>query len=141
MFKNSDEEYTNSGQVDDTVIGRSIKIEGDLLSSGPIIVEGEVVGNVKTEQSLTVGENAKVTADVKAKDAVVSGTVQGNVNVQGKLELASTAEVNGDIEASTLTIAAGAVFNGRCAMTEKVAQPEEESAPIEEEEDFAEDKE
>src|SRR3989338_10210694 len=121
MFRSNDEEAkNNSMENDDTVIGRSIKIEGDLVSNGSIVVEGEVIGSLKTEQTLRIGEKAKVIAGVKAKEAFVSGRVDGNISVQGKLELAETAEVNGDIEAQTLSIAAGAIFNGKCSMTEKV---------------------
>ena len=120
MFKTNDQEggevYANNQE--DTVIGSSIKIEGDLVSNGGILVEGEVVGTLKTEKSLTVGERAKVVADVKAKEAFISGKVEGNIEVADKIELASTAEINGDIKATSLVIAAGAVFNGKCEMTE-----------------------
>lgn len=111
---------SNSG-ADDTVIGHSIKIEGDLVSAGSIVVEGEVTGSVKTDQTLRIGEKAKVTAEVRAKEAFVSGKVNGNIIVEGKLELNESAEVNGDIQAKTVSIAAGAVFNGKCSMTETAA--------------------
>ena len=126
MFKNENEEGYNSdtSAVDDTVIGTSIKIEGDLVSNGSITVEGEVVGTLKTEKTLKIGEKAKVVADVKAQEAYVSGQIQGNVLVTDRLELSSTAEVNGDIQASTLIIAAGAVFNGRSTMTDMGQAPE-----------------
>lgn len=122
MFRSNEEDgRDNMIESDDTVIGHSIKIEGDLVSNGSVVVEGEVVGSLKTEQTLRVGERARVVAEIKAKEAFVSGKVDGNVSVEGKLELAETAEVNGDIQAQTLSIAAGAVFNGRCSMTENSA--------------------
>jgi len=123
MFRSNDDDgRDNLAESDDTVIGHSIKIEGDLVSNGSIVVEGEVVGSLKTEQTLRVGERAKVVAEIKAKEAFISGKVNGNVSVQGKLELSETAEVNGDIQAQTLSIAAGAVFNGRSSMTENPAE-------------------
>jgi len=128
MFKTNDEEGREFNDADDTVIGHSIKIEGDLVSNGSIIVEGEVTGSVATEQVLRVGEKAKVKAEVKAREAFVSGKVDGNVNVSDKLELSETAEVNGDIQARVLTIAAGAVFNGKCTMT-GTTSVQEESKP------------
>ncbi|MFH0780320.1 MAG: polymer-forming cytoskeletal protein [Parcubacteria group bacterium] len=121
MFKSNAEERENANGfagADDTVIGNSIKIEGDMVSNGSIVVEGEVIGSLKTEKNLTVGEKAKIVADVSAKEAFISGKVQGNIKVQDKLELAASAEVNGDISASVLKIDAGAVFNGKCSMTE-----------------------
>jgi len=119
MFKNSEEGYgPETNGVEDTLIGSSIKIEGDLVSNGSINVEGEVVGSLKTEKRLRVGEKAKVVADVKAQEAFISGAVQGNIVVSGRLELSSTAKVNGDIQAASLSIAAGALFNGKSTMSE-----------------------
>lgn len=142
MFKNEHEDgYTPDGNsTNDTVIGNSIKIEGDLVSNGSINVEGEVVGTLKTEQSLRVGEKAKVVADVRAQEAFIAGKVQGNIVVSDRLELASTAEVHGDIQASTLIISAGAVFNGKSTMTEpptglNVEQKQEDTDKEEEKED------
>ena len=102
---------------DDTVIGQSIKIEGDLASEGSIIVEGEVSGSVKTAATLRVGDKAKITAEVSAKDAFVAGQVNGNMQVAEKLELSSTATVNGDVSAKILIVESGAVLNGKCTMT------------------------
>lgn len=118
MFKNNDEGYENTqhAQPDDTIIGSTIKIEGDLVSNGNIIVEGEVLGSLKTEKSLRVGPEAKVKADIKASEALISGTVEGNVVIDGKLQLTETAVVNGDIKAKVLSIEPGAVFNGSCSM-------------------------
>jgi len=117
MFKSNGEgEFNDSSSQDDTIIGQSIKIEGDLVSNGNIIVEGQVTGNVKTEKDLKVGSAAKVSADVNAQNAQVSGRVDGNIVISGKLELAESAEVNGDMEVGTLEIAGGAKFNGKCTM-------------------------
>ena len=141
MFKNNEEDYNNNGSdvQDDTVIGQSIKIEGDLVSNGSIVVEGEVVGSLKTEQTLKIGEKAKVVANIKANDAFISGKVQGNVDIKGKLELSASAEVNGDIKASILTIAAGAVFNGSCSMTENAGALKEDVSTNENDADKEED--
>ena len=139
MFKTNDEEGREFNEADDTVIGHSIKIEGDLVSNGSIIVEGEVNGSVATEQTLRVGEKAKVKAEVKAREAFVSGKVDGNIDVSDKLELSETAEVNGDIQASTLTIAAGADFNGKCTMTGTLPAQKQSESEKEEKKDEKED--
>jgi cytoskeletal protein CcmA (bactofilin family) len=120
MFGNNErDEYTPNGagvQSEDTVIGSTIKIEGDLVSNGNIMVEGEVVGSLKTEKTLTVGYGAKVNADVKATNALISGDVNGNMAVTDKIELNETAVVNGDVQAGVIVIKAGAKFNGKCTM-------------------------
>jgi len=126
MFGSKDQEGTtnlNQGgnQTEDTVIGSTIKIEGDLVSNGNIIVDGEVVGSLKTEKSLTIGAGAKVSADIKANQASIAGEVNGNIEIMGRIDLSESAKVHGDIKASVLAIQAGAKFNGQCSMEEGVA--------------------
>ncbi len=118
MFKNNDQEGFDHVQTqpDDTIIGSTIKIEGDLVSNGNIVVEGEVSGSLKTEKSLRVGPDAKVKADVKASEALIAGTVEGNLVIDGKIQLTETAVVSGDIKAKVLSIDPGATFNGSCTM-------------------------
>ncbi|MFZ5365098.1 MAG: bactofilin family protein [Patescibacteria group bacterium] len=115
MFKDHDDENF-SHQEGDTVIGHSIKIEGDLTSQGNIVVEGQVVGSVKTDKHLSVGQQAKVDAQVSAGEATVSGEVNGNITVTGKLELAGSARVNGDITVKVLKVEEGASINGKVEM-------------------------
>ncbi len=100
----------------DTIIAQGVRVEGDFNSKGNIIIEGAVLGSVKTNNNLHVGERAKIAASISAKDAFVAGEIQGNVKVKEKLELAPTAKVYGDIEAKTLVINAGAIMNGKCVM-------------------------
>jgi cytoskeletal protein CcmA (bactofilin family) len=126
---NEREEFSTPAiQSEDTVIGSTIKIEGDLVSNGNIMVEGEVVGSLKTEKTLTVGNGAKVNADVKATNAIVSGEVNGNMSVGEEITLNESSVVNGDIQAKVVVIKAGAKFNGKCSMTEGVSMTSEPAA-------------
>lgn len=124
MFKTTqtEQEFFKGDSSEDTIIGRAIKIEGDLSSDGNIVIEGEVKGSVKTGKFLKIGDHAKVTANVEAEAAVVSGIVEGNIIVKGRLELMNTARVDGDIQASSLSIAEGATFNGACKMDKKTSE-------------------
>lgn len=100
----------------ETVIGPSVKVKGDFNSQGNIIVEGMVDGNLKTNGNLEVGEKAKVTANIEAKQAKIGGEVRGNVKIKGFLEITAMAKIFGDIEAANLSIERGATFNGKCIM-------------------------
>jgi cytoskeletal protein CcmA (bactofilin family) len=100
----------------ETVIGSTVKIEGDFKGDGDIIVEGVVDGSLKTKKHLAVGENAKINASVEAGSAFVAGVIKGNVKISEALELSSTAKIEGDIEAKILTIATGAQINGNVKM-------------------------
>lgn len=100
----------------ETIIGPSIKIKGDFHGMGNIIVDGCVNGSLKTNNNLKIGEKAKVTANVEAKEAKIGGEIKGNVKIKGYLEITSTAKIFGDIEANSLSIERGAIINGKCSM-------------------------
>ena len=77
----------------ETVIGPSVKVKGDFNAQGNIIVEGIVEGNLKTAGNLEVGEKAKVTANVEAREAKIGGEIRGNVKIKGFLEITATAKI------------------------------------------------
>jgi len=101
----------------ETVIGPSVKVKGDFHGQGNVIIEGIFEGHFKTNGDLQIGEKAKVVATVEAKSAKISGEVRGNVKVKGYLELSQTAKIFGDIEAANISIAQGAILNGKCSMS------------------------
>ncbi len=100
----------------ETVVGPSVKIQGDLNSEGNIRIEGQVQGKVKTSQSVLIGNGAKINADVLAGNAIVGGEVQGNLKISGNLILQTTAVVIGDIACAILRVEDGAKFTGKCTM-------------------------
>lgn len=105
----------------ETIIAQGVKVEGDFQSQGDVVIDGEVTGSVQTAQALTIGEQAKIHADVTAKTAVVAGEVKGNLSAAERLELLATSVVEGDIATANLSIASGAVVNGKITMG-KVAE-------------------
>lgn len=112
----SAEDEGEEGDLRDTIIAQGVRVEGDFNSKGNVIIEGAVMGSVKTNNNLHVGEKAKIAASVSAKDAFIAGEIQGNLKIKEKLELAPTSKIYGDIEAKTLIINAGAIMNGKCSM-------------------------
>src|SRR3989338_7409902 len=84
----------------ETVIGPSVKVKGDFNAQGNIVVDGTVDGSLKTAGNLEVGEQAKVTANIEAKEAKIGGQVKGNIKIKGFLEVTASAKIFGDIEAA-----------------------------------------
>lgn len=117
MFRKHEGE-TQGGE---TIIAPGVRVEGDFTSQGFVLIDGEVVGSVKTESDLDVGERANISAEVSAANAHVAGTVKGNIRVSEKLEVASTAHISGDIVAKVLIVEQGAIINGKITMDEDSA--------------------
>lgn len=103
----------------ETVVGKSVKLEGDFSSDENVRIDGEVSGTLKTTQNLVIGSGAAVEADVFAENATISGRVSGNLDIKNKLELTESAKITGDIKTGVLSVADGAVFSGQCSMTDE----------------------
>jgi cytoskeletal protein CcmA (bactofilin family) len=103
----------------ETIIGPSVKVKGNFHGQGNIVVDGILDGSLKTQGNLFVGDKAKVTASVEAKEATINGEVIGNIKIKGFLEIGGTARITGDIDTASLSIARGAVLNGKCTMNVK----------------------
>lgn len=128
-----DKTQDRSETMAETVVGPSVKIQGDFNSEGNIRIEGQVHGTVKTTKNVFVGESASITADILAGNCVIAGVVQGNIKVSGNLTLSKTAQLSGDITCAVLAVEDGATFNGKCSMgtaerpTKHTAEPEPEN--------------
>ena len=123
------EEY--NAAAPETIVGATVKIEGDLISEGDIRVDGLVSGKIKTSKNLYVGPTAKIEADVDAQNAILAGIVKGDVKIKESLLIQETGKVDGNIACGRLGIAEGAHFSGTCTMPEKGGElkqplPEEE---------------
>jgi cytoskeletal protein CcmA (bactofilin family) len=128
----------NGGQAMDTIIGSSVKVEGNFVGQGNIIVEGEVKGDLKTSQNIEAGSESKITANIEAANALIAGEVEGKINIKEHLELTNTAKITGDIEAGILVVASGAAIDGNCkvggGIEEQVDENSEDSKDYEDEE-------
>jgi len=113
MDKTLDE---NPNQQAETIVGPSVKIQGDLNSEGNIRIEGQVTGKVKTSQSVFVNQGAHINADILASNAIIGGEIQGNIKISGHLILQSSAKIIGDVGCSILRVEDGATFTGKCTM-------------------------
>ena len=108
MFSSSS---TETATGEETVIGEGIRIEGKVVSDGPVRLNGKINGDLHCT-SLMVSDTAQVHGTVVAASVVVDGLVEGPIRGEDVV-LKSNAHVTGDIQHVSLTIEKGAVFDGR----------------------------
>jgi len=99
-----------------TIIGPGTIVTGDIKCTGTVRIEGEVHGQVHSDDTIVVHETGKVKADLTAGQIIVSGSVQGNVFAHDRLEVTAKGQVLGDITAPRVSIADGVLFEGKCVM-------------------------
>lgn len=101
---------TNRGSAS---IGRSLRIKGTIAGTEDLYIDGQVEGTIRLENnSLTIGPNGDVDADVFAREIVIEGKVKGNVNAGDRIDVRKTGALNGDLSAARIVIEDGAVFRG-----------------------------
>lgn len=99
------------------LIGTGTTIDGNIISSGDIRIDGILKGNLSTKGKVIVGETGKITGEINCKNFEVEGSVDGKVFVIDLLSLRSKSKILGDITTSKLAIEPGAVFTGKCDMS------------------------
>lgn len=108
------------------IISKSLKIKGTIAGTEDLYIDGQVEGTIRLEQnSLTIGPNGAVDADVFAKDIVIEGKVTGNVTAGDRIDIRKTGSLNGDLSATRIAIEDGAVFRGSV----DIVKPEPAPAP------------
>jgi cytoskeletal protein CcmA (bactofilin family) len=95
------------------VIGKAVKIVGEIYSNEDLLIEGFVEGTVEAlDQKLTVGHNGTLHAGVQVRQLEVLGTVKGNVTAADRIEIRAGASLTGDLKAARIIIEDGAYFKG-----------------------------
>ena len=97
-------------------LASDVEITGSIKFSHDLIIDGKIDGEVISDGSLTVGENAMIKGEIRTKSVVVFGKVNGNIEVKEHCDLKKDAEITGDIKAGTLSIEGGASFVGQSAV-------------------------
>jgi cytoskeletal protein CcmA (bactofilin family) len=95
-------------------LGRSVFIRGELSGSEDVFVDGQVEGTIQLNgNSLTIGPNGRIRANITAKSVTVNGSVDGNIEAGERTDLRKTAVVKGDVRTRRIAIEEGAYFTGK----------------------------
>lgn len=102
-------------------IGKSVTIKGELSGSEDIYVDGQVEGSIQLAgNSLTIGPNGRVRANIVARNVTVGGTLDGNIQAAERTEMRKSAVVNGDVQTRRIAIEEGAYFKGKLEIIAEV---------------------
>lgn len=105
------------------VIGPSITIDGDVRGEEDLLIEGEVSGTVQLKSnSLTIGPQGKVRADVYAHSIYVDGYLEGDLYGSERVHIRKSAQVKGNVTSPRVSLEDGAKFKGAIEMDPQAAQ-------------------
>jgi len=99
------------------LIGAGTTVEGSIIFSGGLRVDGRVRGDVIAAEdkpgTLVLSEQARIEGEIRVSHVVINGTVIGPVRAAEYVELQPKANVTGDVHYKTLEIQLGAVVQGK----------------------------
>jgi cytoskeletal protein CcmA (bactofilin family) len=110
------------------ILSKDVEIKGNVRFIDELLVDGRIDGEISSEGSLTIGENADIHGEIKTKSVIIFGRVQGNITVAERCELKARSYLVGDLKAKRLIIEEGATFVGS---SEVNSNPAPKPAPLE----------
>lgn len=112
-----------TGSASRNVLSTDVEVKGTLKFTNDLIVDGRIEGEIQSEGNLTIGENARIKAEIRTATVTVHGKVHGNITAKDRVDLKAGAEVVGDIKAKILTMEPGAIFVGKSTIGTPTTAP------------------
>jgi cytoskeletal protein CcmA (bactofilin family) len=122
-------EYGPGDSSSGSFFGKTMRIEGEIISDEDLTIEGKVNGQLEVSKTLTIGRDGYVNGEISANVVRISGEAEGRICASAKLEISSRGKYNGNIQADKIVVAEGAVIKGTINLEEERAKTEEMAKP------------
>jgi cytoskeletal protein CcmA (bactofilin family) len=101
----------------DTLIARSVRVNGDVEFAGGLHLDGQVAGGVRADSanpsSLSVSDTGSIEGPVEVTDLVLHGAVRGDIVARGRVVLGASARVQGNVYYGVIEMTLGAQIAGK----------------------------
>lgn len=112
----SKSDLTGIGEIN-ALLGRGTQYEGKLTFEGRVRIDGTFRGEVRSEDTLVVGDGAELHAQIDVGTLIVrGGEVHGDIKAKHLVEIHYPAKVFGNIHTPQIFVDRGVVFEGQCTM-------------------------
>lgn len=98
-------------------LGKGCSFEGKLTFEGRVRIDGKFTGEIFSTDTLEIGPDAEIEAEINVATLVIAGRVTGNVIAKSRCDLRHPASVVGNITAPVITMEEGVRFDGHMSMT------------------------
>ena len=99
-----------------TVVGRGARLEGTLVSTESIRIDGQAKGKIAARVDVILSSDSHVEADIQAQNVVAGGTLKGSITARTMTEVAEGGRVEGTIRSKALVVSEGALFSGQASI-------------------------
>lgn len=105
-------------EIEEKILDVDASMQGTIAFKDPVNlrINGSFEGKLDTRGNLTIGENAKVRAQINGDRIVIAGKVKGDITATQSLSLVPPATVEGNVTTPRLSVGEGALLEGTVAM-------------------------
>src|SRR3974390_2015981 len=111
----------NSGSKN--ILNSDVEVKGAIKFAGELTFDGKLEGDISSEGTLLLGDNANIKGTIDVGSVVVRGKISGNVIAKDKVDLKAKTELFGDVKASKLVIEEGVTFVGKTEVNPNKVAP------------------
>lgn len=141
MFKGNEKETkfvnTKSDQLNG-LLDKGCSFEGKLTFDGTVQINGDFNGEIYSDGTLVIGNDARVNAKIFVDSIITYGKVEGEIEAKNKVEMHVPAVVIAKVNTKSLSIEDGVIFEGQCHMERSGIERTEVDTTTEEKEESAE---
>lgn len=115
-------------ETQEKILDVDASMQGTIAFKDPVNlrINGSFEGKLDTKGSLTIGENAKVRANITGDRIIIAGKVTGDVAASQSLSLISPAFVKGNVKTPLISIGEGSILDGNLSMLSHEELPKDE---------------
>ena len=117
-----------------TVVGRGAQVEGTLVSTESIRIDGQAKGKIAARGDVILSSDSLVEADIQAQNVVSGGTLKGSITARTRTELGQGGRVEGTIRSKELVVSEGGLFSGQATIDLEDARGEADGSAFPEDE-------
>jgi cytoskeletal protein CcmA (bactofilin family) len=104
-------------------LSQGVSIKGSVKFLNELLIDGELEGTIDSSGTLTLGEHAVISGDIRTRSVNVRGTVEGNIFASERCELQPNCTLHGDIEAVWLVVNENVTFRGHAKVGTRKSTP------------------
>lgn len=98
------------------LLDKGCSFEGKIVFDGTVQINGDFSGEISSDGTLVIGQEARVSGKVYVDTLICYGTLDGKVDAKSRIEIHVPSVVTADVITKSLSIEEGALFQGHCHM-------------------------
>ena len=111
----------NSGSKN--ILNSDVEVKGAIKFAGELTFDGKLEGDINSDGTLNLGENAVIKGTIDVGSVVVRGKITGNIIAKDKIDLKAKTELFGDVRAAKLVMEEGVTFVGKTEVNPNKVAP------------------